>query len=78
MQPNKISQYLTLHELWSQIEFATSSYVASGSVKLGYARLMYLMLCELVMHGHDSLTLISLLLLYRFANVLTSGDYFNC
>jgi hypothetical protein len=29
-------------------------------VKLGYPRLMYLMLCGLVLDGHDSLTLTSL------------------
>jgi hypothetical protein len=36
----------------------------------GYARLMYLMLRDSVMDGHDSLTLTSLSLLYRFVNVL--------
>jgi hypothetical protein len=37
---------------------------------------MYLMLCGLVMHGHDPLTLISLSLLYRFANVLYMRSLF--
>jgi hypothetical protein len=43
--------------------------IMSCYVKLGYARLMYLVLCVLVMDGHDSLTLTSLSLLYPFANV---------
>jgi hypothetical protein len=38
-------------------------------VKLGYARLMYLMLRGLFMDGHDSYSLTSLSLLYRFVNV---------
>jgi hypothetical protein len=37
---------------------------------LGYARLMYLILRDSVMDDHDSLTLTSLPLLYRFVNVL--------
>jgi hypothetical protein len=37
---------------------------------LVYARLMYIMLCGLVMEGHNSLILTSLSLLHRFANVL--------
>jgi hypothetical protein len=38
--------------------------------KLGCSRIMYLMLCGLFMDLHDSLTLTSLSLLYRFENVL--------
>jgi hypothetical protein len=37
---------------------------------LGFARFMYLMLRDSVMDAHDSLTLTSLSLLYRFVNVL--------
>jgi hypothetical protein len=39
-------------------------------VKLGYTRLMYLMLRQLFMVGHDSYTLTSLSLLYRFVNII--------
>jgi hypothetical protein len=37
---------------------------------LEYARLMYINLCGLVMDDHNSLSLSSQSLLYRFANVL--------
>jgi hypothetical protein len=37
---------------------------------LEYARLMYFMLRRLVVDGHNSLSLTSMSLLYRFANVL--------
>jgi hypothetical protein len=39
-------------------------------LKLGYVRLMYLMLRGLIMDGHNSLNLTSLSLLYRFVNIL--------
>jgi hypothetical protein len=43
---------------------------------LGYARIMYLMLRGLFMDGHDSYTLTSLSLLYRFVNVLYVRNLF--
>jgi hypothetical protein len=45
-------------------------------VKLGYARLMYLMLRGLIMDCQNSLNLTSLSLLYRFVNVLYNWTLF--
>jgi hypothetical protein len=45
-------------------------------VNLGYGMLIYHIFCSFVMHGHASLNLTSLSLLYRFVNVLCISTLF--
>jgi hypothetical protein len=73
MQPNPISQFLTIHNPRWNLSFLGKirwRQVRLCYVKLGYARLMYLLFRALVMDGHNSFSLTSLSLLYRFVNIL--------
>jgi hypothetical protein len=73
MQHNPISQFLTTNNHLCNLSFlgqAKLPQVRLCCVKIGYARLMYLMLRGVIMDFQNSLNLTSLSLLYRFVNIL--------
>jgi hypothetical protein len=66
MQPDTISRFLTLVNLWSPFEFVGQVRLPKVwlcYVKLCYARLTHFMFRGLVMDGHASLSLTSLSLI---------------